>query len=228
MRRGFGSRLLRGLALWVLTALAFLALSAIVPGIGVPRFGTALLATATIAILNAILWPLLIRMALPLTILTFGLGSLVLNGIIISLALTIVDGAHPSLLGAIAVAFFLALVQMLLTPVVGIDPDARALRVVRRRARRARKQNRTDVPGVILFEIDGLAEPVLRQALRRAMRRPWRGGSRRAVIACSDGSATSPRRPVPARQAFCSAATTTCRPSAGTRRTAAGRSSPTG
>ena len=54
---------------------------------------------------------------------------------------------------------------MLLTPVVGLDPDARALRVVRRRARRARRQNRTDVPGVILFEIDGLAEPVLRRAL---------------------------------------------------------------
>ena len=164
-RNRFSSRVLRGLALWVLTALAFLVLAAIVPGIGVPRFSTALLATATIAILNAILWPLLIRIALPLTILTFGLGSLVLNGIIITLALTIVDGAHPTLLGAIAVAFFLALVEMLLTPVVGLDPDARALRVVRRRSRKARRRNRTDVPGVILFEIDGLAEPVLRRAL---------------------------------------------------------------
>ncbi len=164
-RRRLGSRLLRGAALWVLTALAFLVLAAIVPGIGVPRFGTALLATATIAILNALLWPLLIRVALPLTILTFGLASLVVNGIIITLALEIVEGAHPSLFGAIAVAFFLALVEMLLTPVVGLDPDARALRVVRRRARRARRKNRTDVPGVILFEIDGLAEPVLRRAL---------------------------------------------------------------
>jgi uncharacterized membrane protein YvlD (DUF360 family) len=164
-RRRLGSRLLRVLALWVLTALAFLVLAAIVPGIGVPRFGTALLATATIAILNTLLWPLLIRVALPLTILTFGLASLVVNGIIITLALEIVEGADPSLLGAIAVAFFLALVEMLLTPLVGIDPDARALRVVRRRARRARRKNRTDVPGVILFEIDGLAEPVLRRAL---------------------------------------------------------------
>ncbi len=157
--------MLRGLALWALTALAFLVLAAVVPGIGVPRYGTALLATATIAILNGLLWPLLIRVALPLTILTFGLASLVLNGIIITLALEIVEGADPSLLGAIAVAFFLALVEMVLTPAVGIDPDARSLRVVRRRARKARKQNRTDVPGVILFEIDGLAEPVLRRAL---------------------------------------------------------------
>ncbi len=163
--RALLSRLLRGLALWVLTALAFLALAAVVPGIGVPRFGTALLATATIAVLNAILWPLLIRVALPLTILTFGLASLVLNGIIITIALEIVDGADPTLLGAIAVAFFLALVEMLLTPAVGLDPDARALRVVRRRARKARRKNLTDVPGVILFEIDGLSEPVLRRAL---------------------------------------------------------------
>lgn len=140
-------------------------LCAVVPGIGVPRFGTALLATAMIAILNAILWPLLIRIALPLTILTFGFGSLILNGIIINLALQIVDGADPTLLGAIAVAFFLALVLMFLTPAVGLDPDARQLRVVRRRVRKARVKNRTDVPGVILFEIDGLGEPVLRRAL---------------------------------------------------------------
>jgi uncharacterized membrane protein YvlD (DUF360 family) len=160
-----GSQLLRVLVLWLLTALAFLVLSAIVPGIGVPRLGTALLTTATIALLNTLLWPVLIRVALPLTILTFGLASLVINGLIITLALEIVEGADPSLLGAIAVAFFLALVEMLLTPAVGIDPDARALRVVRRRARKARRENRTDVPGVILFEIDGLAEPVLRRAL---------------------------------------------------------------
>ena len=54
---------------------------------------------------------------------------------------------------------------MLLAPALSFDDDARQLRIVRRRARRVREENRTEVPGVILFEIDGLAEPVLRQAL---------------------------------------------------------------
>ncbi len=159
------SLLARGLLLWLLTALAFLVFTAIIPGIDVPGLSAALLATAAIAILNAVLWPILIRIALPLTIVTFGFGSLVLNGIIIILALQIVDGASPTPMGAIAVAFFLALVLMFLTPALGLDPDARQLRVVRRRFRGARDQNFTEVPGVILFEIDGLAEPVLRRAL---------------------------------------------------------------
>ena len=58
------------------------------------------------------------------------------------------------------------LAWLLLAPALSIDDDARQLRIVRRRARRVRDANRTEVPGVILFEIDGLAEPVLRRALR--------------------------------------------------------------
>ena len=51
-----------------------------------------------IALLNALLWPLLIRLVLPLTVLTFGLGSLVLNAAIVSLAINLVDGTAPSFL----------------------------------------------------------------------------------------------------------------------------------
>jgi uncharacterized membrane protein YvlD (DUF360 family) len=157
----------RGLLLWLLIALAFWALAAVLPGIDVPSFGAVLVTTALIAVLNAVLWPLLIRLFLPLTVLTFGLGSLVLNAAIISLAINLVDGSAPDFGSAVLVAFFLSISLMLLAPALGIDDDARQLRLVRRRARRVREANRTDVPGVILFEIDGLAEPVLRRALRK-------------------------------------------------------------
>jgi uncharacterized membrane protein YvlD (DUF360 family) len=155
----------RWLFLWLLIALVFWALSALLPGIAVPSFGAVLLTTALIAALNAVLWPLLIRVLLPLTVLTFGLGSLVLNAAVISLAIKLVDGDAPGFLSALGVAFVLSVSLMLLAPALSIDDDARQLRVVRRRARRVREENRTDVPGVIMFEIDGLAEPVLRRAL---------------------------------------------------------------
>jgi hypothetical protein len=60
----------------------------------------------------------------------------------------------------------MALVSMLIAPLLDVDGDAQHLRVVRRRVRRGRKDNHTDVPGVILFEIDGLGETVLREAVR--------------------------------------------------------------
>jgi uncharacterized membrane protein YvlD (DUF360 family) len=153
----------RWLILWLLIGLLFWALAALLPGIDVPSFAAVLLTTGLIALLNALLWPLLIRLLLPLTVLTFGLGSLVLNAAIVSLAISLVDGAAPDFLSAVLVAFALSVGLMVLAPALSIDDDARQLRLVRRRARQVREG--TDVPGVIMFEIDGLAEPVLRRAI---------------------------------------------------------------
>src|SRR5829696_4816820 len=176
---------LRWLALWVLIGLVFWAAVALMPRISVPSFGAILLATALIAALNAILWPLLIRVFLPLTVLTLGLGSLVLNAAIVSISIDVVDGQAPDFLGALLVAFVLSVSLMLLAPALSIDDDARQLRVVRRRTRTVPDADRTHVPGVIMFEIDGLAEPVLRRALSEGhaptMARWLEQGSHRVV-----------------------------------------------
>jgi uncharacterized membrane protein YvlD (DUF360 family) len=164
IRRGIGMAA-RGLLLWLLIGLVFWAVAGVLPSIDVPSFGAVLLTTALIAILHALLWPLLIRLLLPLTVLTFGLGSLVLNAAIVSLAIKLVDGSAPAFSGAVLLSVVLSICLLVLAPALGFDDDARQLRLVRRRARRTRKANRTDVPGVIMFEIDGLSEPVLRRAL---------------------------------------------------------------
>jgi uncharacterized membrane protein YvlD (DUF360 family) len=175
----------RGLLLWLLVGLIFWAVAAVLPGIRVPSFGAVLLTTGLVALLNALLWPLLIRVLLPLTVLTFGLGSLVLNAAIVSLSIKLVDGTAPNFFSALAAAFVLSVALTVLAPALSIDDDARQLRLVRRRARRARERNRTDVPGVILFEIDGLAEPVLQRAVREGhaptMARWLRDGSHTVV-----------------------------------------------
>ena len=99
IRRVIG-KAVRGLLLWLLIALVFWGGHRLLPGIDVPSFGAVLVTTALIAILNALLWPLLIRLLLPLTVLTFGLGSLVLNAAIVSLAIDLVDGSAPRFFGA--------------------------------------------------------------------------------------------------------------------------------
>src|SRR5919198_891719 len=157
---------LRALVLWASVALVFWIAVGLIPGIDLPSFGAALLATALVALINAALWSVVIRIVLPLTVLTFGLGSLILNAAVVMIAINLVDGDTQAFLAAVAAAFVLSVALMVLTPALSFDDDARQLRVVRRRARRVAEANRTDVPGVILFEIDGLAEPVLRRALR--------------------------------------------------------------
>jgi uncharacterized membrane protein YvlD (DUF360 family) len=75
---------MRGLVLWALVALVFWVVVGLILGFDLPSFGAALLTTGLIALFNALLWPLLIRIVLPLTVITFGLGSLVLNAAVVA------------------------------------------------------------------------------------------------------------------------------------------------
>jgi uncharacterized membrane protein YvlD (DUF360 family) len=156
----------RFVLLLVIQGLVILALAAILPGVKTPSFQAAVSIAAAMALINTLLWPVVIRVALPLTVLTFGLGSLLFSAGTVALGFYVVDGTRIPIGGDLAIAFAMALVSMLVAPLLDVDGDAQHLRVVRRRVRHGRKANRSDVPGVILFEIDGLGEAVLREAVR--------------------------------------------------------------
>jgi uncharacterized membrane protein YvlD (DUF360 family) len=160
---GFGARTA---AMLGAQALALVIMTALLSGRDSLSLDAAILVAGAMAIINAVLWPILIRLALPLTIVTFGLGSLALSAGMVALAFYVVDGKTPSFWADVVIAFGLALISMLVAPLLDVDGDARHLRVVRRRVRGSRRDNHTDVPGVILFEIDGLGEKVLRDAIR--------------------------------------------------------------
>jgi uncharacterized membrane protein YvlD (DUF360 family) len=157
----------RALVLVVIDGLALWGLAGALPGMAVPSLRAAIVTAALIALLNALIWPPLTRIVLPLTVLTFGLASLVLNALIVNVAVRAVDGSDPTVTATLLVALGLAVITMVVEPLLDFDGDAYHLRVVRRRVRGARRRNTTDVPGVILFEIDGLAEGVLEEAVAR-------------------------------------------------------------
>ncbi len=117
----------------VVQALVLLAMTALLSGRDTLSFDAAILVAAVMAIINAVLWPLVIRVALPLTIVTFGLGSLALSAGMVALAFYAVDGKTPSFWTDVAIAFGLALVSMIVAPLLDVDGDARHLRIVRRR-----------------------------------------------------------------------------------------------
>jgi putative membrane protein len=71
---------------WLVSALALWLVAQIVPGIEVRDFGAALLATIVIAIVNALIGPILRFAAWPLTFLTLGLFKLVINAVLLKLA----------------------------------------------------------------------------------------------------------------------------------------------
>lgn len=67
------------IATWILVALAILALPSFVPGIEITSFSTALLVALFFGILNAVVRPIILLIAFPITLITLGLFSFVVN-----------------------------------------------------------------------------------------------------------------------------------------------------
>jgi putative membrane protein len=67
----------------------------VIPGVHVSGWLAAILGAAAIGLLNALVWPLFVRIALPITVLTLGLGALLLNGVFVSLGSRLVEGFGP-------------------------------------------------------------------------------------------------------------------------------------
>jgi len=86
--------MVRLLANWLLSAIALLIVSRLVPGFQVESFGTALIAALIFGLLNVTLGLILKLVTLPLTILTLGLFLLVINAFLLELASEV--SAQPS------------------------------------------------------------------------------------------------------------------------------------
>ena len=70
----------------LLTALAVYFVPRVLPGVGISGFGAAIILVLILAVLNAIVKPILIFLTIPVTVLTLGLFLLVINAVIILLA----------------------------------------------------------------------------------------------------------------------------------------------
>lgn len=92
---------------WALNSCALFFVMKLFPGIQIDRFQDLLLATLTIGLLNAFLRPVIILLTLPVTLLTLGLFTLVINGLMLYLAAHLVTGFHVSGFGAAFVAALL-------------------------------------------------------------------------------------------------------------------------
>ena len=73
---------MRYIATWILVALAFLLLPTIVPGISIASFKTALVIAALWGLVNLLIKPIIGLVLLPITIITLGLFSFVVNALL--------------------------------------------------------------------------------------------------------------------------------------------------
>ena len=109
----------------VVTTVALLIISKLPTGVEIDSVQKGFIAAVVFGILNAILHPILSFIALPITFLTFGLFSLVVNGLIFGLSAILVQGFRlrwgfwSALIGAFALSVINSIIYKILPFTVG-------------------------------------------------------------------------------------------------------------
>lgn len=108
------------LVAWLVTSVSLFIISKLPTGVEIDTFGKALWSAVVFGILNAVLYPVLFILTLPINFLTLGLFSIVLNAIIFGLAAWLVSGFRlrwgvwSALIGGVALGIINSLIYQLL------------------------------------------------------------------------------------------------------------------
>jgi putative membrane protein len=105
----------------IITAIAIIIASYILPGVSVNRFTTALLVALVLSVLNFLVRPILVILTLPITIITLGLFLFIINAAIIVLAGKLVAGFEVqsiwwALLFSLLLSIFTAVLETIIEP----------------------------------------------------------------------------------------------------------------
>jgi uncharacterized membrane protein YvlD (DUF360 family) len=154
---------------WFVAAASLAVAAWLLPGFDLENSGAAFGVALLISVINAIVPPLLAALRLPFMV---GVGFIVVllaDALALQLAADLLpdDILIESFGDALLAALLMAAVSIVLQVILGTnDDDEYTLRVTWRIARRLGGAERTDVPGIVFLEIDGLGLPILRDAMR--------------------------------------------------------------
>lgn len=158
----------RALLVWAIEGLALWLLAKVLPGLQLEGWRAAVWGVAAIALLNALVRPLLLLLTLPFTVLSFGFLTIALNAFILILAARAVPGltlTNP--VSAIITALGLAAINTFIASLLSLqDEDSFYTNVVKRIVGRTARVSGESSPGIVIIEIDGLSAPALVHAMR--------------------------------------------------------------
>ena len=104
----------------IVTSLAVFFASYVLRGVFLDGFPTAILVAIVLALLNAFLRPILIILTIPVTLITFGLFLLVINGITVLIADYAIGGFNVNNIGtAIVFSIIVSITSWLLEAIAG-------------------------------------------------------------------------------------------------------------
>ncbi len=103
---------MRLLLVWILNAIALLAVAYLFPGVQIQDWQAAGVAALVLGLVNAVIKPILVLLTLPVTILTLGLFLLVINALLFWAVASLLPGFN---VGGFGAAFVGALLYSVIT-----------------------------------------------------------------------------------------------------------------
>ncbi len=106
----------RFITTWLITTLSLLITAYFVPGFHLQNLVAAIVAAAILGLVNAIIRPILFLLTLPITVVTLGLFSFVINAFTLWIASAFssgfsIDGFLPALVGSLVMSLVSALLH---------------------------------------------------------------------------------------------------------------------
>ena len=115
---------------WALNALALWLTVQLGVGVSIaqPGLGPLLIAALVVGLVNALVRPIMVILTLPVTVLTFGLFLLIVNGVALALASVLSPLEVAGFWGAVLGALVLSVISALLSRVFRDTPERRGAR----------------------------------------------------------------------------------------------------
>ncbi len=167
-----GSRVRRLLATLIVSVLSFGGAVWITPGVdlapGAPVVGSLLLAAIVLAVLNVLVRPVFLALFAGVSVIAVVIATLVFQvASFYILPFFVKDLVVSGVIAALVASFIYAIVNTILTAMFSISSDDSYFAILMQQVS-ARQEGvvRTDQPGLVVVQIDGLAQPILARQVR--------------------------------------------------------------
>lgn len=132
-----------------------------------PNFETAFLVIVLLSLINALLWPFISYFSLRFIVITLGIGTFIIDGIILYIMSLFIPGVHIEGTSLLTTPLIIGLISSFLSLVLNIDDDNSYYQNVLEKEINAIYKDPVDKEGFIFLEIDGLSYNTLQKALDR-------------------------------------------------------------
>jgi uncharacterized membrane protein YvlD (DUF360 family) len=166
--RGGPVGLLKRLTITLLVAaISFAATAWLLRGLTIDRFADAILAVILIALFNAIVRPVVLWLAAPISLILVAVLVILLQVVAFLVVASWAPGVHvDGFLTALVGSFIYAIINTVLTALLGVDSGDSYYGLLIQRLMIKRATGHSDKPGVVIIQIDGLAHPILAARMR--------------------------------------------------------------